>query len=243
MGRPLALASEAAEARGEQLERSTEDVLRGALHHFGRTNHRGVSPLSRQTPVRSLPGPSAALNADGSVPGRRRVFSGEGKSDAGPSNRMLNWAGAKPAVHQSGVDSVGYGIGSSGMVRVRSDSNRTDASMKPPLPALRRGISAIRSVGRKAAIMASVNHAMSEPARWRRRYYLRAVPSKLQAATLFSVRNRKGFQGHVIISGSVNNLLHIIKPLRSRILSDCVPIVLLHSSPPSEHDWKRISAF
>lgn len=79
--------------------------------------------------------------------------------------------------------------------------------------------------------------------RLKSQYYVRDVPATLESVTIHSTSGVSGLRGHVIVTGTMHHLYHLVMPLRSRMLAHVKPILLLAPHPPTEADWFRISVF
>jgi len=71
------------------------------------------------------------------------------------------------------------------------------------------------------------------------------APAKISLSdiTFKSMENNILAHNHIILCGMVPNLKNFILPLRAKYLEQYPPIVLLHTSPPSEKQWNQISYF
>jgi len=50
-------------------------------------------------------------------------------------------------------------------------------------------------------------------------------------------------KNHIILCGMADNLSKFVIPLRSKHLTELMPIVILHTKPPTEKQWKFIAIF
>jgi len=203
---------------------TTADVLRNALRWYPRAKVL-------------IPNPAEVLQAAKDLTRTPRRPSDEIRT--APSNRMLAWVEESSSAGGGGSDA-------------HRPTNRTTASKRtasPPHPKIgtaaskKDHLAAMRRAGWRVGAMQAVKNALTGQARWRRKFYLRDVAATLSQATMYSVQRKATITNHVIIAGSVTNLLFIVRSLRSRVLDECRPIVLLHHSPPVEAEWRVLSLF